>query len=40
MKRGSPEYNALKEERSQYLWKVADKIIPNIRSRTKLYRVG
>jgi phytoene dehydrogenase-like protein len=40
MKRGSPEYNALKEERSQYLWKVADKIIPNIRSRTKLSRVG
>jgi phytoene dehydrogenase-like protein len=40
MKRGSPEYNALKEERSQYLWQVADKIIPNIRSRTRVSRVG
>ena len=40
VKHNSPEYKALKEERSAYLWKVAEKIIPDIRARTKIARVG
>jgi phytoene dehydrogenase-like protein len=38
--RTSDEYKHLKEERSQYLWKVLEKIIPDIRARAKVIQVG
>lgn len=39
--RRSPEYKSLKEERSRYLWKVLDKILPfNIRDREVVSRIG
>jgi phytoene dehydrogenase-like protein len=38
--RKSEEYQALKEQRSQYLWEVLEKIIPDIRDRTVLSQVG
>ncbi|KAI8463200.1 MAG: hypothetical protein J3K34DRAFT_527188 [Monoraphidium minutum] len=38
--RGSPEYNALKEERSQVLWRAVEKVIPDIRQRAELTLVG
>ncbi|GFH59247.1 phytoene dehydrogenase, phytoene desaturase and carotenoid isomerase-like protein [Chaetoceros tenuissimus] len=38
--RKSNEYKELKEERSQYLWKVLEKIIPDIRSRVTHTQVG
>jgi phytoene dehydrogenase-like protein len=40
MKRNTTEYDLLKEDRSQYLWKVLETIIPDIRERTQLSRVG
>ncbi|KAL7469726.1 hypothetical protein ACHAXS_009985 [Conticribra weissflogii] len=33
VKRNSPEYDALKEERSKFLWNVLESIIPDIRKR-------
>jgi phytoene dehydrogenase-like protein len=36
----SAEYKALKEERSQYLWQVLEKVIPDIRDRAHVVRVG
>lgn len=39
LKQGTPEYKRLKEERSQVLWKAVEKIIPDIRSRTKIEMV-
>jgi len=38
--RKSEEYESLKEERSQYLWKVLEKVIPDIKDRTVLSQVG
>jgi phytoene dehydrogenase-like protein len=38
--RKSEEYKTLKEERSQYLWTVLEKVIPDIRKRAKLVQVG
>lgn len=38
--RKSPEYEALKQERSAYLWTVLETIIPDIRERAVLTRVG
>ncbi len=38
--RKSDEYKALKEERSQYLWKVLEKVIPDIRVRATVVQVG
>jgi phytoene dehydrogenase-like protein len=38
--RKSEEYQQLKEKRSQYLWKVLEKVIPDIRARSKLVQVG
>jgi len=40
VKRNTPEYNQLKEERSEYLWGVLEKVIPDIRERTVHYQVG
>mmetsp|Transcript_35617 Transcript_35617/g.100819 ORF Transcript_35617/g.100819 Transcript_35617/m.100819 type:complete len:607 (+) Transcript_35617:192-2012(+) len=40
VKRGSPEYNKLKEERSQVLWKAVERVIPDIRNRTEVELVG
>ncbi|CAB9503742.1 Prolycopene isomerase, chloroplastic [Seminavis robusta] len=39
-KRQSLEYQQLKEERSQYLWKVLEDIIPDIRERATVVQVG
>lgn len=36
----STEYKALKEERSEYLWKVLEKVIPDIRARANVVQVG
>ena len=33
MRQGTPEYEKLKEERSQVLWKAVEKVIPDIRKR-------
>lgn len=38
--RRSPEYAALKAERSQVLWQALEKVIPDIRQRTELTLVG
>lgn len=40
IQRNSPEYNILKEERSLFLWKVLEEIIPDIRQRTVHSQVG
>ncbi|KAI7837615.1 hypothetical protein COHA_008541 [Chlorella ohadii] len=40
VKRGTPEYAALKEERSQCLWAALEKIIPDVRIRAELALVG
>lgn len=40
LERKSEEYKALKEERSQYLWEVLEKVIPDIRDRTVVSQVG
>jgi|EP00970_Alexandrium_tamarense_P009881 phytoene dehydrogenase-like protein len=40
VKRNTPEYNQLKEERSAFLWKVLEKIIPDIRQRAVHSKVG
>jgi phytoene dehydrogenase-like protein len=36
----SEEYQRLKDERSQYLWNVLEKIIPDIRQRAQVVKVG
>jgi phytoene dehydrogenase-like protein len=36
----SAEYKALKEDRSQYLWKALEQVIPDIRERACVVRVG
>ena len=38
--RGSKEYEKLKEERSQVLWKAVEKVIPDIRNRLEVEMVG
>jgi phytoene dehydrogenase-like protein len=38
--RKSAEYKELKEERSEYLWQVLEKIIPDIRDRTDHVQIG
>mmetsp|Transcript_17445 Transcript_17445/g.44668 ORF Transcript_17445/g.44668 Transcript_17445/m.44668 type:complete len:451 (+) Transcript_17445:557-1909(+) len=40
MKRGSPEYEVLKESRSQALWEAVERIIPDARSRAEVVLVG
>ena len=40
LKRNTDEYNALKEERSQYLWDVLEKIVPGIRDRSNVVQIG
>ena len=40
LKRGSPEYEKLKEERSQVLWRAVEKVIPDIRQRTHIEMVA
>jgi len=40
VKRNTPEYKALKEERSEFLWNVLESIIPDIRQRTIHSQVG
>lgn len=38
--RKSPEYQKLKEERSQVLWKAIEKVIPDVRQRVKVGMAG
>ncbi|WIA20624.1 hypothetical protein OEZ85_005006 [Tetradesmus obliquus] len=40
LKRGSKEYEDLKQERSQTLWKALERFIPDVRERTELCMVG
>ena len=40
VKPGSKEYNELKEERSECVWKALEKVIPDVRERTELKLVG
>jgi phytoene dehydrogenase-like protein len=40
MKHKSPEYKALKEERAEVLWQAVEKVIPDVRERTKVCLVG
>ncbi|CAM9185357.1 unnamed protein product [Ectocarpus sp. 12 AP-2014] len=40
MKRGSPEYEALKKERAECMWKALEKIIPDVRRRTEVELVA
>jgi phytoene dehydrogenase-like protein len=40
IKRGSPEYNKLKESRSEVLWRAVESIIPDVRERVVLDMVG
>lgn len=38
--RKSPEYEKLKEERSQALWRAVEKVIPDVRKRAEVVMVG
>ena len=40
VRRGSDEYRALKEERSQRLWEAVERIIPDVRERVEVEMVG
>ena len=40
VRRNTPEYDALKVERSAFLWKVLEKVIPDIRIRAVHHQVG
>lgn len=40
MKRNSPEYTKMKEERAEPLWKAVESIIPDVRERTVLSLIG
>jgi phytoene dehydrogenase-like protein len=40
VQRGTPEYAALKEERSQVLWRAVERVIPDIRDRVEVEMVG
>ena len=40
LRRGSPEYLALKEERSKVIWEAVEKVIPDIRERVTTSMVG
>ena len=40
LERGSPEYEALKQERSQVLWRGIERVIPDIRQRTEVEMVS
>ena len=40
LERGSPEYEALKEQRSQVLWRAVERVIPDIRERATVEMVG
>ena len=39
MKQGTPEYEHLKKQRSQVLWKAVERVIPDIRKRTEIEMV-
>lgn len=39
LERGSPQYEALKEERSQVLWRAVERVIPDIRQRIEIQMV-
>ena len=39
MKQGTPEYEQLKKERSQVLWKAVERVIPDIKKRTEIEMV-
>jgi hypothetical protein len=39
LERGSPEYETLKRERSEVLWRGVEKVIPDIRKRVEIEMV-
>merc|ERR1719498_683769 len=40
MEPGSPEYEKMKEERAEVLWKAVERCIPDVRSRTEFAIIG
>ena len=40
LERGSPEYERLKEQRAEVLWRGVEQIIPDIRQRAEVQMVG
>jgi phytoene dehydrogenase-like protein len=40
MKNKSPEYKAFKEERAQVIWQALEKVIPDVRERTRISMIG
>lgn len=36
LERGTPEYERLKEERSQVLWRAVERVIPDVRQRAEI----
>jgi phytoene dehydrogenase-like protein len=40
MKNKSPEYKAFKEERAQVVWQALEKVIPDVRERTRISMIG
>ena len=40
LKPGSPEYEAFKNERAEFLWKAVERVIPDVRQRAKVQLVG
>ena len=36
LERGSPEYERVKEERSQVMWRAVERVIPDIRDRCEI----
>jgi len=40
VERGSEEYNKLKEERAEFLWRELERVIPDIRQRAKVTFIG
>ena len=40
VKQGTPEYEQLKKERSQVLWKAVERVIPDIRKRVEIEMVS
>jgi hypothetical protein len=40
LKPGSPQYEALKKERAEFLWKAVERVIPDVRQRVKVEMVA
>lgn len=40
LKRGTPEYEAKKKEKAEFIWRFVEQVIPDIRARSKIVRIG